>query len=86
MAIHKSALKRSRQTIKITERNRSLRSRMRNFITDFRKKVKEGTEGNHETFKNVASMISKVATKGVIHKKTASRKISRLAKALNKSK
>jgi small subunit ribosomal protein S20 len=38
-----------------------------------------------ETFNNTVSILQKTASKGVIHKKKAGRKISRLAKAINRA-
>jgi small subunit ribosomal protein S20 len=37
-------------------------------------------EGAKEAFKTTTKMISKISSKGVIHKRAASRKISQLAK------
>ena len=80
MANHKSAVKRNRQTVKRTKRNRSLKSRMKNTIRSFREAVKDGKEEKEDLFKKTASTISRLASKGVLCKRTASRKISRLAK------
>ena len=80
MANHKSAEKRNRQNVKRSLRNRSIRSSMRTVISEFRSAVKNGSEKKEEIFKKTVSIISKTASKGVLHKRTAARKISRLAK------
>jgi small subunit ribosomal protein S20 len=41
------------------------------------------TSAAQEALKSTVSTIAKTASKGVIHKKTASRKISRLTKRVN---
>ncbi len=81
MGNHKSAEKRNRQTIVKTARNRSLRSELRTTIKNYRVALKENTEGKEELLKKAISKIAKFASKGLIHKKTASRKISRLSTA-----
>ncbi len=43
----------------------------------------DGTEDAQALFKSAQSAIAKAAKKGVIHKNTAARKISRLSKILN---
>ncbi len=43
----------------------------------------EGNDNAQELFKAAQSSIAKAAKKGVIHKNTAARKISRLYKTLN---
>lgn len=82
---HKSAQKRHRQSLK-----RRMRNRMRkNTIKTFSKKAvaaqKEGTDVAAAQSK-AESLIDKAAKTGTLHKNTAARKKSRLAKALNKAK
>lgn len=84
MATHKSAEKRARQNEKRRDRNVALRSSIKSGI----KMVLAATEGK-EREKAVSSLnqaipaIAKAAAKGAFHKKTASRRISRLTKKLN---
>ena len=85
MANHKSAIKRWRQNEKRRVRNRHWKSNMRSVI----KTVREAVSNNEIEVAKVAlvdatSMISHVASKGVIHKRTASRRISRLSLLVNK--
>ena len=81
MANHKSAEKRNRQNKIRNARNTHIRSTMRSLVKKLRI---ASAEGDMETAKSllekVVPYIDKAATKGVIHKATASRKISRLTK------
>ncbi len=84
MANHKSALKRVRQNIKKNMRNSSLRSRLKTFIKSFRASVaKKDQELALTNLNRVVKAYDKAATKGVLHKKNASRSISRLTKHYN---
>ena len=88
MANHKSALKRARQNETRRQRNKSTRTKLKNIVKDVR--IAAGKSENRESsLKNLdsaKSVIDKAAKNGVIHKRTASRKISRLAKLVNNTK
>lgn len=78
---HKSAVKRHRQSLVREARNRALRSRMRTAIRGLREVIASNDGAKASTlFPGIAKEISKAATKGVIHRNTASRYISRLGK------
>lgn len=84
MANHKSALKRHKQSLKRNERNKAARTRMKNVV----KAVKAAVAANDKEAAALAltkatSALDSIAGKGVIHKKKAARKVSRLAKAVN---
>ena len=65
-------------------RNRSARSRMKNAIKAVRLAVKEKSgDAAVKELNTAKSIIDKTARKGTIHRNTAARKISRLAKAVN---
>ena len=84
MANHKSALKRNRQNEIRNERNKNKRSRIKNAIKGVLQEVEEKSfEGAQNSLKEASKIISKNAAKGVIHKRAASRKISRLAKKVH---
>ncbi len=86
MANHKSALKRARQNIIRRDRNRSVKTRIKNVVKDIRQLVEENAPDEAlKTLNKAQSIIDKAAKKGVIHKKTASRKISRLTQLINKT-
>jgi small subunit ribosomal protein S20 len=78
-----SAKKRMRQTVSKTEINRARRSRIRTFIKKIDLAVKAGDKlGAEAAFKNAQPEIMRGVTRGVWHKNTASRKISRLSAQL----
>ena len=84
MANHKSAIKRAKQNIIIRDRNRSCKSRVKNIIKDLRLNIVEKSiEQAKITLELAKSVIDKAAKKKIIHKRAASRKISRLSKAVN---
>jgi small subunit ribosomal protein S20 len=85
VAHHKSAKKRARQTLKRTERNRNLRSRVKSAIRSVRSAVAAGDAQQSSATLSVAEgVLRRTASKGVIPKKRASRQISRLAKSHNR--
>lgn len=83
MATHPSALKRARQSEKRRKRNAAMKSKLKTLS----KKVLRGIETKDpkviENFRMAASAIQKASSKKVIHKKTAARWISRLAKKVS---
>jgi len=78
MANIKSAEKRIRTSAKKTSKNRSVKTKLRNVI----KKHRAGPSA--ETLATTGSEIDRAAAKGVIHKNTAARYKSRLARASKK--
>ena len=77
---NKSALKANRQNIKRREHNRALRSRLRTGLKAIRKSLDaSNVEGAKTALRDMQSLVDKMATKGIIHKNTASRYKSRLA-------
>ncbi|MGD0397916.1 MAG: 30S ribosomal protein S20 [Syntrophobacteraceae bacterium] len=84
MANHKSAIKRARQSEEQRVRNRSRKTRMKNVIRDLDEAIAgKSPEKAAEQLKKAISVIAKTASKGVVHKNTASRKISRLTREVN---
>ncbi len=86
MATHVSAIKRNRQNQKRRQRNKIIRTKMKSTIKSLLT-VADGKDqaASQEALKNTIATIAKTVTKGVIHKKTASRKISRLTKRVTAS-
>ena len=84
MATHKSAEKRDRQSEKRRERNiggkSAIKTRIKSVLSAVETKDKEASLN---ALKAAIPMIDKAADKGVIHKKNASRKVSRLTKKIN---
>jgi small subunit ribosomal protein S20 len=86
LANHKSALKRARQNEIRRMRNKSYRTRVNNVTKQLRLSEGESSGETITTNLNLAkSVIDIAAKKGTIHKRTAARKISRLAKFANTS-
>ena len=86
MANIKSAMKRT-QIIRIrTTRNAAYKSMMKTAIRRFETALKDGdmAKAREELVKTIRT-IDKIEIKGIIHKNTASRKKSRLTRALNKA-
>ena len=87
MANTKSAKKRVRQTAKITLRNRARKSQVKTALKKAYAIIQNGTDdaaGNiKESVSQAISVVMTAASKGVIHKNNAAKKVSRLAKALN---
>ena len=83
MANIKSAQKRIRTALRQRERNRALRSRMRNSIRNLRQAVAAGDQkAAQEMLPSTISIVDSTARKGVIHDNTAARTKSRLTKAV----
>jgi small subunit ribosomal protein S20 len=84
LANHKSALKRARQNEIRHLRNKSDKSKIKGLIKEVRLAVDDNAaESAAGKLNTVKSAIDKAAKKGVIHKKTAARKVSRLTKLIN---
>lgn len=84
MANIKSAKKRILVIQKRTDRNKAVKSRVKTYV----KKVYAAIDANDKStaltaLNEAISEISKAASKGIYHKNTASRKISRMTKAVN---
>lgn len=84
MANHKSAEKRSRQAQAQRLRNRMNKSKVKTVIGRLDEAIASGSgEAAQEALRKAISVVAKTASKGTIHKRTASRKISRLTKRVN---
>lgn len=83
MANHKSAIKRAKQNEIKRVRNKSVKTKVKNAVKDVRFSAADGSEAINVKLNAAKSAIDKAAKKGVIHKKTAARKISRLARLSN---
>jgi small subunit ribosomal protein S20 len=80
MANTTSAKKMTRKIAKRTEINRSRRSRMRTFLRKVEEAITGGDQaGALQVLQSAEPEIMRAAQKGILHKNTASRKVSRLA-------
>ena len=81
MANTRSAKKAVRQTLRRTEANKARRSRMRTSVRKVEEAIASGDKDAARTaLKEAQPVIVRTAQKGMVHRKTASRKVSRLAK------
>ena len=85
MANIKSAKKRILVAKKREERNKAAKSKVKTLVKKVEAAIEAGNKAEAEAALKVAiSEISKAASKGIYHKNTAARKISRLTVAVNK--
>jgi small subunit ribosomal protein S20 len=85
VANHPSAEKRHRQSLKRRARNRAVVSRVKTETKKTLTAIESGdADAVRKNLRAAARELSKAATKGVLKKQTASRRIGRLAKAAHK--
>ncbi|MBM08270.1 MAG: 30S ribosomal protein S20 [Magnetovibrio sp.] len=83
MANHTSAKKRIRQTIRKTTVNRSRRGSIRTELRTVEEAIASGDKKLAQTaFKTAEPALMVGVSKGIIHKNTATRKLSRLSKRI----
>jgi small subunit ribosomal protein S20 len=87
MANIPSVIKRNRQAQKRRVRNHAARTKVRGAVKGVRDAMSSGTSAadRKTALGQAMRTLQKAAGKGLLHKRTAARKISRLSKALNKS-
>ena len=83
MANHSATKKDARQAAKRRDRNKYYAKTTRNAIRDLKA---SGSQEMKETLPSVASMIDKLAKRGVIHKNKAANLKSKLTKKVNAAK
>ena len=84
MIVHKSVVKRSRQAVKHRQRNVAVKSSIRTGVKTVLEAVEnKDTEAAKAALAKAIPAIAKAAAKGAFHKRTASRKTSRLTKHVN---
>ena len=85
MANTKSAKKATRKIARRTEVNKARRSRMRSFLRGVEDAITGGDKAKAvEALRAAEPEMMRAAQKGVIHKKTVSRKVSRLSHQIAK--
>lgn len=85
MPIIKSAIKAMKQNATARERNRVTKADFRSKVKIVRKDIVTGGKDADKLLASAIQSIDKAAKKGVIHKKTADRRKSRLMLAINKT-
>jgi small subunit ribosomal protein S20 len=84
MPHHKSAEKRLRQTEKRTAINRARMSRVRTFVKKVETAIATGDKtAAQSAFQEAQPELHRATTKGVMHRNTVARKLSRLAAQIN---
>jgi small subunit ribosomal protein S20 len=84
LAEHKSAKKRAKQNEVKRLRNKAVKTSLKRAIKQTRIAVEENSKENASSaLKTAQIMLDKAVKKGVIHKKTGSRTISRISKQVN---
>ncbi len=84
MATHLSAIKRARQNEKRRLRNLQVKSTVKSSVKKVRASVEKGdAEGAKKALLKAIPLIQKARSKGVFHKNTSARKISRLTREVN---
>jgi small subunit ribosomal protein S20 len=80
MAHHRSAAKRYRQAVRRTAGNTARRSRLRTFVKDVESAIATGDkDAARGALKAAQPEMQRGVKKGVAHRRTMSRKLSRLA-------
>ena len=83
MASHPSAVKRAKQNEKRRIRNLHVRSTVKSIVKAVSLAVEENdAEGAQKALSKAIPLIKKARSKGVFHKNTSSRKISRLTRKI----
>jgi small subunit ribosomal protein S20 len=86
LANTRSAEKRNRQSQKRRVRNQGVRTRVKTAVKKVRESLERGeVAAAQQAFIAAARIIDQASSKGVVHRNTASRKISRLASAVAKA-
>ncbi len=85
MANTRSAVKRNRQAQKRRTRNVQVRTGLKSVMKKAREALAKGEAGAKDAVQAALRTLDKAASKGIIHKNAASRRISRLAKAASKA-
>ena len=82
--VHKSAIKRARQSKKRHARNHAILHRTRTVVKKFKSTLQEqGAEAAQSLLREATSALHKAVTKGALHRDTASRRISQLSTQFN---
>ncbi len=84
MAKHPSVIKRHHQSLARRERNQQIKSRVKTLIKKVRSAVEPKDRDNASAqLREVTRIMNKAVSRGVLKRKTASRKLSRLARRVH---
>lgn len=86
MAHSRSARKRIRQALKRSHHNKPIKTQSRSYVTRAIKLIDGGdTAVAREAVQEAVVVLDRAAQKGIIHKNTAARRKSRLARKINRA-
>jgi small subunit ribosomal protein S20 len=80
MATHRSAKKRHAQSLRRRARNNQIQKTVRGAVRKLRDAKASGSKELPKLLHDAERLLRKAASKGVMHKRTVSRTVSRLAK------
>lgn len=84
MANIKQSLKRHRQSEKARVRNKAVRTRVKNSIKEVRSAIRvKDKDQAQSALRRANSVLDRAASKGVIHRRKATRRISRLSRKVD---
>lgn len=84
MANTKSAKKAARQTLRRTDANKARRSRMRGYARKVEEAIASGDKAAAQAaLKEAEPVMARTAQQGLLHRRTAARKVSRLSKRIS---
>ena len=83
--VHPSAQKRHRQNLKRQERNRAIKSRVRNAVKVAADAIAVGEADAATKLRQAARALQKAASSGAMHRNTVRRQISRMSARLHKA-
>jgi small subunit ribosomal protein S20 len=84
MATHRSAKKRHVQSLKRRARNNQVRKTVRGAVRKLRDAAAAGSGDRQTLLADAERLLRKASSKGVLHKRTVSRTVSRLAKLVQR--
>jgi small subunit ribosomal protein S20 len=80
MATHRSAKKRHAQSLRRRARNNQIQKTVRGAVRKVREAKAAGSKEAPQLLQDAERLLRKAASKGVVHKRTVSRTVSRLSK------
>ena len=80
---HKSAIKRHRQSLKRQTRSQAVQTRVRHAVRELREIIaRKDVAVAETTLRSVMATVQKAATKGVLHRNNAARRVARLSQQI----
>ncbi len=84
MARNKSAMRRDQQAERRRQRNTGVKGSVKTAVKKVQRALEaRDNEASQEALRGAVSLLSRAASKGVVHRRTASRKIARLSRKVS---